>query len=178
MLVFWGVLRTIYCNYILEPQVMNPEVKFDEKQPRSHSHNHIGDLQFLFRWYCWWKKISQTTTWDGAKTFVNNGINYQPHLVFPPDFRYQPYFSPSTGNLGYTTLSGIKGDAKSIAVCCHQAVFAMISTILWVWFGRKEFWSWLSCFFQHILALLFQRVIRSLQLRISIEFNLELYEVF
>ena len=26
-------------------------------------------------WYCWWKK-SQTTTWDGAKTHANNGINY------------------------------------------------------------------------------------------------------
>jgi len=24
---------------------------------------------------------SQTTTWDGAKTPANNGINYQPQLV-------------------------------------------------------------------------------------------------
>ncbi len=30
--------------------------------------------------YCWWLK-SQTTTWDGAETLVNNGINYQPQLV-------------------------------------------------------------------------------------------------
>ena len=31
-------------------------------------------------WYCWWKK-SQTTTWDGAKTPVNHGMNYQAQLV-------------------------------------------------------------------------------------------------
>ena len=34
--------------------------------------------------YCWWKK-SQTTTWD-VQNPVNNGINYQPQLVFSPDF--------------------------------------------------------------------------------------------
>ena len=38
--------------------------------------------------YCWWKK-SQTTTWDGAKTPVNNGVNYQPQLVLAG-------FQPST----------------------------------------------------------------------------------
>ena len=34
---------------------------------------------------------SQTTTWDGAKTLVNNGINYQPQLV--QDFSHQQYDS-------------------------------------------------------------------------------------
>ena len=35
----------------------------------------IGNLT-----YCWWK-ISQATTWDGAKTPVNNGINHVKPLV-------------------------------------------------------------------------------------------------
>ena len=48
---------------------MNHEVKFDEKQPRSRSHNHIGDPQFfLGDTVDGWKEIPFPTTWDGAKT--------------------------------------------------------------------------------------------------------------
>ena len=44
-------------------------------------------------WYGWWKK-SQTTTWDGAKTPVNNGINYLSTGELIPDF-----WLPSTPSL-------------------------------------------------------------------------------
>ncbi len=48
--------------------------------------------------YCWWLK-SQTTTWD-VWNLINNGINYQPQLVKPPDFSHQKYdcwFGPPRG---------------------------------------------------------------------------------
>ncbi len=38
--------------------------------------------------YCWWLK--SYTTWDVWKP-INNGINYQPQLVFSPDFSHQQY---------------------------------------------------------------------------------------
>ena len=34
---------------------------------------------------------SQTTTWDGAKTWANNGINYQPQLVIAGFLNHQQY---------------------------------------------------------------------------------------
>ena len=66
---------------------------------------------------------SQTTTWDGAKTFVNNGINYQPQLVLagfqgPINSKnwlfHQTWFQPSPGlicmvNVGKYTIHGSYG---------------------------------------------------------------------
>ena len=38
--------------------------------------------------YCWWFRIRLTTR-NGAKNLVKNGRNYQPQLVFTPDFSHQ-----------------------------------------------------------------------------------------
>ena len=36
---------------------------------------------------------------DGAKTLETNGINYQPQLVFSPDFSHQQHVSPFEDHL-------------------------------------------------------------------------------
>ena len=48
------------------------------------------------RSYCWWfRNPIPNHRLDGAKTLVNNGINYQPQLVFTPDFwTATPYSLP------------------------------------------------------------------------------------
>ena len=49
--------------------------------------NLVTSQRESFKRYCWWFRNPAITTWDGAKTSVNNGINYQPQPV--QDFFHQ-----------------------------------------------------------------------------------------
>jgi len=46
-------------------------------------------IQILILYYCWWKK-SPTTTWDGAKTPKNNGMNLSTGAGFQPSTVSRP----------------------------------------------------------------------------------------
>ena len=68
----------------------------------------LGGWRWRFSRRCKW--VLRTTVWwfrnpkanhrlDGAKTLETNGINYQPQLVFSPDFSHQQHVSPFKDHL-------------------------------------------------------------------------------
>ena len=105
----------------------------------------------IFESYCWWLK-SQTTTWDGAKIFVNNGIIII--LILVQDFwninsiweRFSPiltvaYFSDGLKRnhqleiLLVNNFSDRLGP-ESVRAGCLTGPLRTISDMSWVWFTR------------------------------------------
>ena len=60
------------------------------------------------RYDCWWQPEirRESSTWDGDKTLVNNGKNYQPQLVTAGFLNHQQYHPPFKDLFG--AVHGIK----------------------------------------------------------------------
>ena len=81
--------------------------------------------------------FSRETARDGAKTLVNNGINYQPQVVFSPDFG-----SPSTvvkyhpKNPG-TFVWSILDFQGGIHVVPLKSMAENVENLGWKWIDKK-----------------------------------------